>query len=244
MDIARILKENSIVPRREYDQFFLKDENVLREEVALAQLKKEDVVLEIGAGPGNLTEHITKKCKVIAIEKDYAFRGLLKSLPNTNVIFGDALEILESLRKAREQKGTPAQFNKVVSNVPYSITQDLIIELLKHSWSIAVLVVQKEFADKLEEKEKIALVVEDCCEIKNAGKVPAKSFYPEAVDSSIIMLRQKRLLDEGFWQFLDVYKNRNKNAGKVFKTLKGPAAKKKVHQLTLNELKEIYAGGK
>jgi 16S rRNA (adenine1518-N6/adenine1519-N6)-dimethyltransferase len=247
MDVVRILRENNIKPKKELDQYFLVDEKMISKEVALASLSAQDVTLDIGAGPGNLTEIIAKKSKVIAIEKDYSFRLLLKNVPNANVLFGDALEILESLRMIREKKNIPGEFNKVVSNIPYSISQNLLIELLRHPWGKAVLVVQKEFAQKLIGKEKLALAVNDCCDVKIAEKIPAGAFYPKAVESAIVVLKQRSLLDFGFWEFLsEIFKDKNRNVKNVVKSKDYPLnlAVKKIHQLTIGEIKQLYEAEK
>jgi len=246
MDIKKLLMENGITPKKELDQFFLTDERIIDREIELADLNKNDVVLEIGPGPGNLTRKITEKCKVIAIEKDTDFRALVKGITNTNVVFGDAVEVLESLRLRKQEdkkKGkTPAvTFNKIVSNIPYSRSQDILVELLQHEWKTAVLVVQKEFADKLKSKEKVALAVEDTCNLQIADYVPADAFYPTAVPSSIIVLKQKKTLSAGFWDFLLLtYRDRNRDAGNIIQNAPSRLAKKKIHQLDIEELKFLF----
>lgn len=240
MNIEKMLRENGIKPKKKLDQFFVIDDRIIEQEIKLALLKSTDVVLEIGAGPGNVTEKISKKAKVIAIEKDYSFHSLLKNIPNTNVLFGDALEILENLRNSAAAGKSPA-FNKVISNIPYSITQNIIIELLRHKWEIAVLIIPRDVAKKLRENEKLAIIVNECCETKIYNTVRASAFYPKAVDSSIVVLKQKKLMDYDFWQFLaDAMKNRNKDVKKLFKNAPVKTANKKIHQLNVDELRHIF----
>ncbi|MBI2578254.1 MAG: hypothetical protein HYW26_00935 [Candidatus Aenigmarchaeota archaeon] len=237
MDIARVLKEHKIEPLRSKDQFFLADNSTLDFEVELAGLSPSDAVLEIGAGPGNLTRKIAGKCGVVAIEEDKRFLPLLRKVENTEVIIGDALQALEEKRSGKQY----FTFNKIISNIPYSLSQKLLIELLQHEWSIAVLCVQKEFAEKLWKKEAVAAAVADCCDSDIVRIVPATAFYPPAVDSAIIILRQKSLLNTDFWSFLKItYAKRNRDAGKVFRDARAEMAKKKVHQLSLSELKELW----
>src|SRR3989344_4230687 len=81
-----------IIPKKTLGQNFLVNPRILDKIVAAAEITKEDTVLEVGPGTGNLTEKLAKKArKVIAIEKD---RRLIESLKekfkNTNV------EIVES----------------------------------------------------------------------------------------------------------------------------------------------------
>lgn len=225
--------------KKSRDQFFLKNELILDEEVLLADLRKGDTVLEVGAGTGNLTRKLAEKCPVIAIELDRRFFSFLVNVPNAKIIYGNALDILKTVRKNKE-----FYFNKIVSNIPYSISQKLVLELLKHRWEIAVLVVQKEFAYKLVEKSKLGMLLEDCADVEIAEIIPKENFYPEAVDSALIILKQKKTMDEGLWKFLEVaYRSRNKNVSNVVKNCPSDYAKKKVHQLSLDELKKLYEHG-
>jgi 16S rRNA (adenine1518-N6/adenine1519-N6)-dimethyltransferase len=235
MDIRGLLAAAKITPNKELGQHFLQDDKTLDEEVALAKLTSKDVVLEVGAGLGNLTIRLSKKAKVLAVEKDYSFSKILKNIPNTDLVLGDALEFLESLRSAK----ATGKFNKIVSNIPYAISQDLLLEFFRHKWDTAVLIVQKEFAEKLKSKERLGLVLSELAEIKIAKDVPASYFYPPAVPSSIIVLKQKKQIDYDFWQFLCKLKP-NKNVNVVIKKAPASLAKKKVHQLTLAELKALF----
>jgi 16S rRNA (adenine1518-N6/adenine1519-N6)-dimethyltransferase len=247
MNIARVLKDYNIEPNKNMDQYFLQDDKILSEEIKAASLKSTDIVLEVGSGLGNLTKKIAEKCKVIGIEKDYSFRNVLKGISNTNIIFGDALEVLESLRKVRQAKAAKgeqlkAEFNKIISNIPYSISQDLLIEFMRHKWNLAVLVVQKEFAEKLSEKDKLGLLLSECADIKILRQIPANAFYPEAVPSSLILVKQKKIIDYDFWLFLsEIFKDRNKDVKNVLRDYPVRLAKKKVHQLTAEEIKKLYA---
>ncbi|MFB6089054.1 MAG: rRNA adenine N-6-methyltransferase family protein, partial [Candidatus Aenigmatarchaeota archaeon] len=110
MNVVDILKRYSIEPSRYRDQYFLTDGNILSKEVEYAGVNKEDVVLEIGSGIGNLTEKLASKAKrVIAVEKDSRFCEVLsdRNISNIRIIQGDILDI------------DVPDFDKVVSNVPY-----------------------------------------------------------------------------------------------------------------------------
>ncbi len=254
MNIKRLLEIAKIKPNPVLDQFFLQDDKILDEEVALAKLKSSDTVLEVGAGPGNLTIRLSKAAHVLAVEKDYAFSRILKGIKNADAILGDAIEFLESLRSKGESKspakGSPNRsdmaFNKIVSNIPYSISQPLLLELFRHRWDTAVLCVQKEFAEKLVSKERLGVLMSDIAEIKLVRDVPASAFYPPAVPSAMVVIKQEKLLDDGFWDFLCGLKP-NKNVSNLVKKYPKNLAAKKTHQLTLGELKKLYEmnrGGK
>ena len=229
MNVRQVLAENNITPSRRQGQHFLQDEEIIEYEIKMANLEENDIVLEIGSGVGNVTKKIAQRARVIAVEKDRRFLPLLENLDNVKIINADALSVIRKLN-----------FNKVISNIPYAISQRLLLELLKKEWKIAVLIVQKEFAQKLK-KGKLALLLEECADVKIIGGISAGAFYPRGVASAIVVLKQKALMDEKFWNFLNkVYKNRNRDVRNVFPACGEAVAKKKVHQLTLDELKSLY----
>ncbi len=218
------------------DQFFLKNGSIINEEAEAAELAENDNVLEIGAGDGKLTSKLAEKCNVIAIEIDKRFIPELKKIRNAEIICGDALKILKQKREGRNN----ICFNKIVSNIPYSISKKIILEILRHKWNNAVMIVQKEFAQKLAGESKLSLLVEDCCEFEIIGYVPASAFVPTAIDSALIRMRQKKLMDEHFWSFLNKIYHKNKNVKNTADKYPEKYAKMKVHQLSLKEIKEIY----
>ncbi len=218
------------------DQFFLKNRSIINEEAEAAELAENDIVLEIGAGDGKLTSKLAEKCNVIAIEIDKRFIPELKKIRNAEIICGDALKIL---RQKREGK-IVLDFNKIVSNIPYSLSKKILLELMRHKWDSVVIIVQKEFAQKIASNSRLSLLIEDCCEFEIIGYVPASAFVPTAVDSALIRLRQKKLMDERFWRFLNRIYHKNKNAGNIARNCPEKYAKMKIHQLSLKEIKEIY----
>ena len=122
-----------------FDQHFLVDAGYLDRIVAAAELNSEDIVLEIGAGVGNLTERLARKAKkVIAIELDPALVNVLHdrfdNVGNIEIIVGDALKI------------DFPEFDKVVSNLPYSISSEITFKLLRHKFKLGILMYQYEFA--------------------------------------------------------------------------------------------------
>ena len=210
-------------------QHFLSNKKILEREIKYAELKQEDIVLEIGAGPGHLTRALSKKSKVFAVEKDIKFISELKIIKNTEVFHCDILDFFKEEHK----------FNKIVSNIPYYLSQEILLGLLRKEWDICVLLVQKEFGEKIFSKEKLALLVEDCCSVEIMGLVKANDFTPKGVDSVFLVLKQKKKLDERLWNFLrKIYKVKNKNAGKL-ENCPEKLKQKKIHQLTLEEIKEI-----
>ena len=121
-------------------QHFLSNEEVLDETMLLADISSDDYVIEIGPGPGVLTERLLESgCALTAIEIDPEVCEFLRdNFPKLNLIEGDALK--EKWPKA----------NKVVANIPYQISSPLI-EVITRTKSIdyVVILVQEEFAERL-----------------------------------------------------------------------------------------------
>jgi len=160
--------------------------------VNYANVNEDDLVLEIGAGLGFLTETLAKTCKqVIAVEIDPRLVRILKkrlsSLENVELIEGDILKV------------SVPKFNKVVSTPPYSISSQLLFWLLEQPFECAVLTFQKEFAERLNapigSKEYCRLTVTSYykAEVKLLDLVPKESFYPKPdVDSIITWIKPKK----------------------------------------------------
>ncbi|HET8685928.1 MAG TPA: 16S rRNA (adenine(1518)-N(6)/adenine(1519)-N(6))-dimethyltransferase RsmA [Methanosarcina sp.] len=153
-----------------------------------ADLGPEDVVLEIGAGVGNLTERLARKAKkVIAVELDPALVRVLhdrfEKVENIEIIAGDALKV------------DFPEFDKVVSNLPYSISSEITFKLLRHKFKIGILMYQYEFAARMVSlpncKDYSRLTV-DTCYFADASilmKVPKSAFQPAPeVDSAVVKL--------------------------------------------------------
>jgi len=170
-------------------QNFLIDHHVVEREVAYAQITKDDVVLEIGPGKGILTTELAEKArKVIAIEIDKQLvEHLHKVVPrNVELIHADALKI---------DFTTLPTFNKIVSNLPFQISSPITFKFLENRFGMAVLIYQKEFADRMVAKPgtkdysrlSVSTYYMAKCELLEI--VSKTLFYPQPkVDSCIIRL--------------------------------------------------------
>jgi len=157
-----------------------------------ASLRRSDVVLDIGAGLGFLTRFLADKCKsVLAVESDSGLvRGLreqLKDAPNVKIVEGNVLKVQVS------------QFNKVVSIPPYHISSALLLWLFNRNFDRAVLIFQKEFANRLvasvgsEDYGWLTVFAYYHVELELLDEVPKWMFYPRPeVDSIIACLKPKK----------------------------------------------------
>lgn len=119
--------------------------------VSLADLKENDVVIEIGAGLGFLTEMIASRSKeTVALEVDPFLIEILKDrlshISNVTIVHTDVLQF--NFSGCASSKAGKV---KVIGNIPYHISSQILFHLLSHRESISmmVLMVQKELADRL-----------------------------------------------------------------------------------------------
>jgi 16S rRNA (adenine1518-N6/adenine1519-N6)-dimethyltransferase len=181
-----LLRTHRILPNKLLGQNFMVDDSVFPKLAEYASLNGADVVLDAGAGFGFLTRFLANKCKqVLAVEKDPSVAEVLREqitgLTNVTIIEGDVLRV-----------DVPA-FNKAVSIPPYYLSSHLITWLLDRGFECAVLIVQKEFADRLvanlgtEDYGWLAVVTYQHAEVKLLDAVPKWMFHPQPEVDSVIM---------------------------------------------------------
>ena len=171
----------------------MKNAEIAREIVDLAETTKRDTVLEIGGGLGILTEELVKAAGhvyVIEIEQGLvnALQDRFMEYNNLDIIEGDALVV-----------GLP-EVDKVVSNLPYSISSEITFRLLRElSFERAILMFQKEFAQRLfaepgtQDYSRLTVNIQYQADVDLLLNVPAKMFYPlPTVDSVVVQVKQKR----------------------------------------------------
>lgn len=151
---ARVALEKHIFkPTHSLGQNFILDDGFLSCLLDLSGLDKSDRVLEIGPGPGVMTALIAERAaKVVSVEMDEKLRPVLEDvlsgMDNAEIVFSDALKAdLSAL--VREKLG--GEGYRVIANLPYYITADLIQKMLLTEpmpKSICVMV-QKEAAERL-----------------------------------------------------------------------------------------------
>lgn len=188
-EIKGILESMGKRPTKRLGQNFLLDDSVIRRAVGFADLSSEDVVLEIGPGLGNLTEELLRTgAKVLAVEQDPAFVKFLERR------FGERIELVQ----ADAVKAFLPQFNKVVSNLPYQISSPITFKLLDIGFDVAVLMLQREFAERMVARPgtadygRLTVGVYYRADCRILFNVPPSSFWPQPkVDSCVVMLTPK-----------------------------------------------------
>jgi 16S rRNA (adenine1518-N6/adenine1519-N6)-dimethyltransferase len=175
-------------------QNFLADPNLLDAIVREAELRSEDVVLEVGAGEGALTERLAGEVSTVhAIELDERLRSSLEAVaerhPNVSLVWGDAMRLdLAALAPAP---------TAMVSNLPYSIATPLILRTISElpgvgAWTVMV---QREIADRLRaqpgsrEYGSPSVLVQLACDVQLRRAVDRAVFRPRPrVDSALLRL--------------------------------------------------------
>ncbi len=175
--------------KKSLGQHFLEDRNILALEARLAEPSGK-VVLEIGPGDGRLSDAILAlgPKKLIAVEKDARFaeslRGKYAGRADVEVVEADFLDY-----------GPPA-FDVAIGNIPYYISSDIVFRLAGMKFGRAVLMVQKEFAQKMvagpgeRNYGRLSVTSQIAFEIRMERTVLRHLFRPAPeVDSAIIVLR-------------------------------------------------------
>ena len=137
-------------PKKSLGQNFLIDEKILNQIVESGNIKKNDIVLEIGPGTGKLTEKIVKRKpqKFIVVEKDKLLSDQLK------IKFGESVEIInEDILKCYDKFKFDRPI-KVFGNLPYNISTKILTSMIKLEnldklFSNFIFVFQKEVADRI-----------------------------------------------------------------------------------------------
>lgn len=155
-EVKNSLKKHRLRPSKKLGQNFLIDKTSIRKIIAAADLQPGDVVLEIGPGPGSLTQELAKRVtKVIAVEKDKNMVAILKeqleclNVRNVQVVLGDILKI--EPRSFAKSRGEIENSFKIVGNLPFYLTAPVIRKFLEseNPPKEMILVVQKEVAQRI-----------------------------------------------------------------------------------------------
>ena len=166
-------------------QNFLIDSNISKRIVDSAEVSEGEKVLEIGPGRGALTEILSSKGNLIAIEKDKWLAVVLKQKfkENVEIIEGDIL------------KWDVPPIDVIVANLPYSISSPILFRLFNYEWTRAVLMFQEEFANRLVAKPgskiygRLSVMANHFVDTKKLFKVSKTAFQPQPkIHSQVVKL--------------------------------------------------------
>lgn len=208
--VRALLDRYGLSTQKSLGQNFLRDESVLE---AIAAAAQGENILEIGAGVGSLTNLLCQKAKkVVTVEIDRHLEPLLSqevTASNHTFVWSDILKCdLAALQK--EQFG--GEKFTVVGNLPYYITTEILNLLYQqiHRWDQAVLMVQKEVAERLlcptgsKEYRALSVITQSLCNGEILLEVPPHCFVPAPhVHSAVLGLTPlEKRPDRGFSLFV------------------------------------------
>ena len=184
--------------KKSLGQHFLKREDICRRIAMLLLPRPEDMVLEIGPGPGALTRAIEEQthARLLLLEKDNHWAAERQRLgkARTQAVLTDALRF-------DWRRITPQTPWKIIGNLPYYITTPIIMKILEEGVladSITIMM-QKEVADRLKAPPgsrtygAISAAVAYYCRVDHVANVPKEVFIPQPkVDSSVLKLSLRK----------------------------------------------------
>jgi 16S rRNA (adenine1518-N6/adenine1519-N6)-dimethyltransferase len=193
LPVIELLREYGLQPKKSLGQNFLVEEVHLRKIVEAAGVSKSDEVLEIGAGIGSLTRHLALQAgRVTAVELDGnlfpLLERVLQDFKMVKLVQGDIMELDPAFLVL-------SAGYKVVANIPYYLTSNLIRRLLEADLRPAMLAltIQKEVAERVcaasGEMSLLSLSVQLYGRPRIALRIPADAFYPVPnVDSALLIV--------------------------------------------------------
>jgi len=201
IEISNMLKKYGIKPNKFMGQNFLIDEDVLNKIIESANLKPDDIILEVGPGLGILTIELAKRVKkVIAIEKDAILCQTLTKILEDEKISNVELINEDILKVSPPEADQSLTGNyKIVANIPYYLTSPLIRKFLEINPPAGgkpneiILMVQKEVAERIIAQPPhinlLAISVQFYAKPEIISMVSKNSFSPvPKVDSAIIKI--------------------------------------------------------
>jgi 16S rRNA (adenine1518-N6/adenine1519-N6)-dimethyltransferase len=224
--------------RQSLGQHFLISQSVARTITAAADITKDDIVLEIGTGKGILLPFLCKDArKVISFEvdKNLHAHSLAKysTLQNLDLRYGDGFKSSDN-------------FSVFVSNLPYSESRKAMEWLLQKKFSRAIIMVQKEFAEKItskgKEKRAISVLVRYAVNIEQIMKVNKNNFQPQPkVDSIVLKLVPKKKLSKKLITLVNqLFSYKRKKIQNIYKQFgKEIKSDKRLEDLSGDEIIEI-----
>ena len=226
-----------MIKRKSLGQHFLKSNTIAKSIVTAAKITKNDLVLEIGTGHGILIPYLCERAKqVCSVEIDSDLYNLAKtnfsSYSNLILEHGNGF-------------ATNHIFSVFVSNIPYSKSRKAIEWLLQKKFLRAVILVQKEFAEKLISKgdhKAISVLANYGFEIEFLMNVKNSNFFPPPkVDSILLLLKPKKMVSKILISTVNrIFSYRRKTVQNILKQLGvNSISKKRLDDLTGDEIISI-----
>jgi len=187
-----------VIPKKSLGQHWLHDEPTLAAICDSVAVSAGDNVLEVGPGLGTLTRQLLSRgAHVTAVEFDETLaEKLSKTILEDSPLEGNLTVVQSDILKF-DLGALPAGY-KVVANIPYYLTSNLIRVLCESAnpFSQAAILIQKEVAERVAAKPGsmsiLSVSAQFYCEVSLGVEVPAKLFTPPPkVDSQVLVLKYR-----------------------------------------------------
>ena len=212
--IRALLAGAGLAPRERYGQNFLIDLNLMHKLVVAAEVRPQDVILEVGAGTGALTELLLDcGARVVAVEIDRGLQTLLRERlgnhPRFTLVQADVLASKHRLNPLvvgvlNERAPKPGGVYKLVANLPYQVATPLLMELLyaEPRFERLTCTIQKEVGERLVADPRtsaygpVSVICQTLAEIDVIAILPASAFWPRPKVQSIMLTLRPRPVNE------------------------------------------------
>jgi len=177
-EVELILKNLNIKPNKKLGQNFLTDKNITKKIISVSEVSQNDIILEIGPGLGIITQELVNLVKKIyAIEIDHRLYSYLNdkfsTYDNVEIIHGDILKV------------EIPNHNKVISNIPYTITGSILDKIFfRINSPVGILTIEKSIADRIflsgdyKNFSRISINVNTFMKPVLKSSISRNSFYP------------------------------------------------------------------
>lgn len=199
VEVRTLAEKLNIRPTKKLGQNFVIDGGTVRKIVRVAELRDDDVVIEVGPGLGSLTLALLPEvAEVVAVEIDPV---LARQLPETVTImlpeFSDRLRVVEADALRITPGDLPARPTALVANLPYNVSVPVVLHLLQILPELrsGLVMVQSEVADRLAARPGSrvygipSVKAAWYADVRRAGPVGRNVFWPAPnVDSGLVSL--------------------------------------------------------
>ena len=261
--LISLFQELGLHPRGDLGQNFLIDLNLIEYIIHEARLGPDDVVLEVGAGTGGLTQYLSAAAALVSVEYDTNMYALacraVEGRSNVTLLNTDALKsknqiapvVMEALR--RELGVDPQRRLKLIANLPYNIGTSVIANLIASDlpWELMIVTIQWELAERMVAKPKtgdysaLSVYLQAHCHLKTLKKLGPSVFWTRpTIDSAIVRIdpnpeSSSKILNRAQFQLFlrDIFTQRRKHLRGVIVNLYKPQLSKEQIDSVLDSMK-------